>query len=165
MIRIKLFTLLAGLLISLGSQAQLKGFGIGPYIETAWATAGFDDTHNKGIGVGIGADLNLPARFGLTASTGYMHITGKTLVTNQGNEKAKAINALPVRVGLKYRLPAVYIKLESGIAKLTDGRPAPIIIAPGVGVRLLGLDVQGKFEAWVKEDTWSFWGIKVGYQF
>jgi len=157
--------LLASMLASTIVHAQLKGFGIGPYAESAWPSGSLSNTHNRGIGVGIGADLNLPARLGLTGSVGYMHFGGKSISTSDGSSKAEAINAVPVRAGVKYRLPGIYFKLESGIAKLTNDQPAPIIVAPGVGIRLLGLDVQGKFESWIKKDTWSFWGVKASYQF
>lgn len=160
---ILVFILLA---FSAMAQAQLKGFSIGGFVEGGWPTAGFEDTHNRGIGVGIGADIKLPANLGLTGSIGYMHFGGKVIRTNNSSSKIPAISAVPIRAGLKYRFSLLYAKLEGGIAKITNNNnTSAYIVSPGVGIRVLGLDVQGKFEAWFKEETWSFWGLKVGYNF
>jgi hypothetical protein len=137
--------------------AQLKGFSIGAYLEAGKPTAGFDDTHGRGIGAGLNADIKLPAKLGLSGSVGFMRFNGTTKMTS--------INAMPMRVGLKYRLPIFYAKLESGIAKLFDNRESVFILSPGIGVRFLGLDIQGKFETWTQNKTWNFWGLKVGYNF
>jgi hypothetical protein len=69
--------MLVCILIVSAAQAQLKGFSIGPYVEGVWPTGGFENTHKRGIGAGVGADLKLPARLGLSASMGYLHIPGK----------------------------------------------------------------------------------------
>ena len=147
------------------AQAQLKGFSIGGYLESGWPTAGFEETHGNGIGAGLEADIKLPAKLGVSGSVGFMHFGGKTINTNLGTKKVQAINAMPIRVGLKYRFPLLYAKLEGGVARLTNDPNQVYIISPGLGVRILGLDVQGKFEAWVRDETWSFWGLKVGYHF
>jgi hypothetical protein len=153
--------MLVCILIVSAAQAQLKGFSIGPYVEGVWPTGGFENTHKRGIGAGVGADLKLPARLGLSASIGYLHIPGDRI---EGG-KAETINAVPLRAGIKYRFTGMYLKLESGVAKHMNQGVAPVIIAPGIGVRVLGLDIQGKFETWIKSDTWSFWGLKASYQF
>lgn len=146
-------------------MAQLKGFSIGAYMEAAKPTAGFSNTHGKGIGAGLNADIKLPAKLGLSGSVGFMHFNGKTIATEAGTTKMASINAMPIRVGLKYRLPVFYAKLESGMAKFFDDSGSAFIISPGIGVRFLGVDIQGKFETWTKNETWSFWGLKVGYNF
>ena len=153
--------MLACIFISVSVQAQLKGFSIGPYVEGVWPTGGFENTHKRGIGAGVGADLKLPAQLGLSASLGYLHIPGNRI----DGGKIEAVNAVPVRAGIKYRFTGMYLKLESGVAKHMNEGVAPVIIAPGIGVRVLGLDIQGKFETWIKSDTWSFWGLKASYQF
>jgi hypothetical protein len=147
------------------AQAQLKGFSIGGYLEGGSPTAGFEDSYGNGIGAGLEADIKLPAKLGLTGSLGFMHFAGKRINSNTGTKKVQAINAMPIRVGLKYRFPLLYAKLEGGLARLGNDPKQAYILSPGLGIRVLGLDVQGKFEAWVKDDTWSFWGLKVGYHF
>jgi hypothetical protein len=75
-----------------------------------------------------------------------------------------AINAIPLRAGVKYRLvPALYVKLEGGVANYLNSKSSAVIISPGIGLRVLGLDVQAKYETWVNEG--SGWGVKLGYNF
>jgi hypothetical protein len=156
------FTLLV---ICLQANAQLKGFSLGPYIEIAKPTGSLDDTHKNGAGIGLGADIRL-GKFGLTGSAGYMYIPGKTVNTIEGPRTAPAISAIPVRAGIKYRfVPLLYAKLEGGVANYTNGNGSAVIISPGIGLRILGLDVEAKYETWVNNGSSSFWGIKAGYNF
>jgi hypothetical protein len=149
----------------LPGQAQLKGFSLGPFAEAGWPTGSFKETNKNGYGAGLGADIRL-GKIGLTGSAGYMHFGGKTINKGDGDIKMPAVNAVPVRVGLKYRIvPALYAKLESGVAKFTGGNESAFIVSPGIGVRILGLDVQAKYEIWKKEETYSFWGLKAGINF
>jgi hypothetical protein len=145
--------------------AQLKGFSLGPFAEAGWPMGSFKETNKNGYGAGLGADIRL-GKIGLTGSVGYMNFGGKTI--NKGNRviDMPSINAVPLRVGLKYRIvPALYAKLESGVAKFTGADQSAFIISPGIGVRILGLDVQAKYEVWKKEETYSFWGLKAGINF
>ena len=147
------------------AQSQLKGFSLGPFAEAAWPTGSFKETNKNGYGAGFGADVRL-GKIGLTGSVGYMHFGGKTINKGDGDIAMPSINAVPVRVGLKYRfVPALYAKLESGVAKFTGGDQSAFIISPGIGVRILGLDFQAKYEVWKKEETYSFWGLKAGINF
>ncbi len=146
-------------------QAQLKGFSLGPFAETGWPTGNFKETNKNGYGAGFGADVRL-GKIGVTGSVGYMHFGGKTINKAGENIDMPAIKAVPVRVGLKYRIvPALYAKLESGVAKFTGSDQSAIIFSPGIGIRILGLDVQAKYEVWKKEQTYSFWGLKAGINF
>jgi len=150
---------------SIHSRAQLKGFSIGPYIESARPTGHFEETHKNGLGIGLNADIRL-GKWGLTGSAGYMHFSGKTITNSEGTKHDPDINAIPIRAGLKYRLvPIIYVKLEGGVANYTNGNGSAVIVSPGIGLRVLGLDVQAKYEAWVDNGTNSFWGLKVGYNF
>jgi len=153
------------LVINLQSKAQLKGFSIGPYAELAKPVGNLDETHKNGIGVGLSADIRL-GKWGLTGSAGYIHFTGKSITTGSGTKDIPDINAFPIRAGLKYRLaPIIYVKLESGVANFNKDNGSAVIVSPGIGLRILGLDIQGKYEAWVNNGTNSFWGLKVGYNF
>jgi hypothetical protein len=147
------------------SQAQLKGFSLGPYVEKAMPLGAMENNYHDGLGAGIGGDVKLPGRLGLTGSVGVLRFGGKNSETSEGVVKNKALMATPVRVGLKYRLPLVYLKLESGTARLNDDKGNGFILSPGVGIRILGLDVQAKHESWFRSQTYSFWGLKASYNF
>ena len=152
-------------LICLQSNAQLKGFGLGPYIELATPTGNFNDTHNGGIGAGLGADIGF-GKLKFTGSAGYMHFGGKTVTTTEGTVDHPAINAFPLRAGLKYRFaPMFYFKLEGGVANYTKGDGSAFILSPGIGLRVLGLDAQIKYETWMNNGSNNFWGLKAGYNF
>ena len=145
------------------SGAQLKGFSVGPYAEVAWPMGSLEQTNKNGFGAGLNADIRI-RKLGLTASAGFIHFAGKTITTNEGTINTAAINAFPVRAGIKYRfVPALYVKLEGGVASYTNGKGSAFILSPGIGLRLLGLDIQAKYETWINDG--SGWGVKVGYNF
>jgi hypothetical protein len=147
------------------AQSQLKGFSLGPFAEAAWPAGNFKETNKNGYGAGLGADIRL-GKIGLTGSVGYMHFGGKTINKEAGPIDMPSINAVPVRVGLKYRIiPVLYAKLESGVAKFTGGDESAFIFSPGIGVRILGFDFQAKYEIWKSEQTYSFLGLKAGINF
>lgn len=157
--------LVALLLIgSFASHAQLKRFSIGPYGEAGFPVGNFNDTHNTGYGVGLGADIKLIKGFGVTGSIGYMRFGGKR---DALDNKIPAVSAVPLRLGIKYQLVSIlYVKLESGASTYTgDDSGAAFILAPGVGIRVLGLDVLAKYETWIKDGNIGFFGLKAGYNF
>lgn len=156
--------LVVSLLFAAPANGQLKGFGIGPYVEAGWPTGSFESTHKMGVGAGIFADIKLPGKLGITGSAGYMQFGGKS---TEGTSYP-SVKAIPIRAGLKYRpLPVLYFKLEGGVANYMDDMSGSAFIAsPGVGVRVLGLDFQAKYEAWLGNgDTHGFWGLRAGINF
>ena len=156
---------LALLIASYASYGQLKGFSLGPFAEAAWPTGEFSQTNKNGYGIGLGADVRL-GKVGVMGSVGYMHFGGKDVKTNEGLMNMPTVKAIPIRVGLKYRIvPALYAKVESGVARFTGTNESAMIFSPGLGVRFLGLDIQGKYEIWRAQETYSFWGIKAGLNF
>lgn len=160
------FILLAGLVMfALAGNAQLKGFSLGPFAEIGSPTGDFKETHKNGYGAGLGADIRL-GKIGVTGSVGYMQFGGKTVHNGDVATEFSSLKAVPMRVGLKYRfIPALYAKLESGVAKFTGGNESAFIFSPGIGVRILGLDIQAKYEVWKAEQTYSFMGLKAGFNF
>lgn len=160
----KLFLIIAMLMAgSLASQAQLKRFSLGPYVEAGFPVGDFADFNKTGYGVGLNADVKLVAGLGVTGSVGYMHFGGKDVA----NVDYPAVAAIPVRVGLKYQLISIlYVKLEGGAANFVgDLDGSAFILAPGVGIRFLGLDVQAKYENWFRDNGLGFFGLKAGFNF
>ncbi|SEW40978.1 hypothetical protein [Chitinophaga arvensicola] len=151
------------------SQAQLKRFSIGPFVEAGFPVGDFSDTHNTGYGIGLGADVKLVAGLTAVGSVSYFHFGGKdysTAVTN--NLKYPDYNVIPIRLGLRYNLISIlYVKVEGGTVQYTGKNYNGIggLVAPGIGIRILGLDVEGKYEAWFKDGTRGFFGLKAGYNF
>ncbi|PUZ27310.1 hypothetical protein DCM91_08165 [Chitinophaga costaii] len=164
-------------LLCLGSTAalaQLKRFSIGPYIETGAPAGDFHDTHDVGWGGGVNADIKLIAGLGITGSVGYMHFGGKTTtITNPDSSPGKYtypnVSAIPIRVGVKYHFfPLLYVKVEGGVANFTNTKyrdGAAAIFAPGIGIRILMIDVEAKYELWHKDGSSGFWGLKAGVNF
>lgn len=152
------------------ASAQLKGFSIGPYVEAGWPLSDLKNTHKQGFGGGISADIRLPGKIGITGSAGYMQFNGKTLVSTEGAQNSiPDLKAFPIRAGLKYRpVPLIYFKMEGGAANFTGSGASgsAFILSPGIGVRILGIDVQAKYEAWLKDGmNNAFWGLRAGLNF
>jgi hypothetical protein len=165
--------LLALVATSTRSQAQLKRFSIGPYVETGIPVGDFSKTNNTGYGVGLNADIKLVAGLGVTGSVGYMRFSGKSATIigpadEPENIKYGTLQAFPVRLGIKYKFPfpLLYVKVEGGTAHMFDDYTGTAgIIAPGIGIRFLGLDVEAKYEEWFKSSNAGFWGLKGSFNF
>lgn len=151
-------------IISVAAAAQLKGFSLGPYIEAAWPTGNFKKTTGTGLGIGLTADVNLPGKWSATGSAGYLHFRKLNDATHPV-DSGETINALPLRAGVKYKLPLIYFKVEGGSAKMLNGESAPIIFSPGVGLRMLGVDIQGAYETWFRDKSTNFWSLRLAYHF
>src|SRR4051812_48850191 len=101
-------------------SAQLKGFSVGPYIEVAKPRGNFSETNGRALGAGISADIKLKGRLSAMGSFGFLHFT-----RNSDREfSTHSMNALPIRVGVKYKLPLVYVKFETGTARLKNSTGA-----------------------------------------
>ncbi|MBO9619570.1 MAG: outer membrane beta-barrel protein [Niabella sp.] len=169
----KFFLLIVALFclsISQRASAQLKGFSIGPYGEIAFPTGDFQKNFKLGGGLGAQADIRLIKSWAATGSIGYMYFRGKDVTDpTTGNQyKVPDLKAVPIRVGIKYRpIPLLYLKLESGTAALSGKNysGSAFILSPGVGLKILGFDFQAKYEAWMKDGTKSFFGLKAGWNF
>lgn len=171
--RILTVTLLLSCL-ALGASAQLKRFSIGPYVETGAPTGDFHDTHEVGWGAGLNADIKLIAGLGVTGSVGYMHFNGKTYmqtdpVNGTNSYSYPNVSAIPIRVGVKYHFfPLLYAKVEGGVANFTNSKyrdGAAGIFAPGIGIRILMIDAEVKYELWSRDGSSGFWGLKAGINF
>lgn len=154
------FMFLALVLTASVATAQIKPFSIGPYLERSWLEGNRSVSHKDGLGIGLSADIRLSERIGLTGSAGYLQFSGRS--TDDG--KQAAIKAFPVRAGLKFRpIPLIYFKMETGPANLQNNTGDGWLFSPGVGFRLLGIDVQGKYEIWSGGSGVKFWGIRAAF--
>jgi hypothetical protein len=175
----KTFSIITGMLLILCmtsnlSHAQLnplKRFSIGPFVEAGIPIGDLSDTHNTGFGAGLGADVKLIGGLAVTGSVSYMRFGGKEIdIAGVGTTKIDALQAVPVRVGLRYKfpIPLLYVKVESGAANYIGDGPdgSAVIFSPGIGIRILGFDFQAKYEGWYKsEQNVKFWGLKAGWNF
>jgi hypothetical protein len=168
----KILSMITGVLLVLCmtsgiSKAQLKRFSIGPFVEAGFPVGDMKDMYNTGYGIGVGADIKLIGGLGVTGSVSYMRFGGKSFEVSPGvNEKRDALSAVPVRVGIKYKfIPLLYVKVEGGAANLTGGDGTAAIFAPGIGLRVLGFDLEAKYESWFKNGHLGFWGLKAGWNF
>ncbi len=146
-------------LMPLTLKAQWKGFSFGPYMEAAWVKGDFATMNKNGVGAGLAADLKIGGKTNLMGSVGYLRFGRKS------ESGSTALSAVPIRIGLKYRLPVIYLKLESGSAKMNEDRGTAVILSPGIGFRILGLDVQGSYETWLADEGRSFASLKIAYHF
>ncbi len=169
----KVFQALAAFLLIIcvsaqSSQAQLKRFSIGPFVEAGFPTGDFSNTHKTGYGIGLGADIKLVAGLTAVGSISFMYFGGKTINSGGNSYDITSAKVIPIRLGLRYKLFSIlYAKVEGGTAQFTGDYNTGVgaLVAPGIGIRLLGLDVEGKYEAWFKDGTHGFWGLKAGYNF
>lgn len=139
------------------ASAQLKPVSLGPYVEAGWPASDFSNGYDMGFGGGLGVDIKLPLKFTATGSVGYMQFSGKAPL--------KDIQAIPIRIGVKYRLAPIYLKVETGVASIMDNGGTAVIFAPGIGFKVAVFDVEGKYESWYKDGSRGFWGIKASVNF
>lgn len=157
-----IFLFLVVLASRMPAVAQLKPFGLGPYFEKAWLQGSSSENWNDAWGLGLSADLKLPGRLGVTGSAGYFMASGKTVE----GRRQPSLKAWPIRAGIKYRLfPAVYLKAEGGYASVNGHSRGSAIFSPGIGVRLLNIDIQAKMEQWWGAADLRSWGLRLALQF
>lgn len=158
----RILSLLVFMLVTHTSQAQIKPFSIGPYFEKAWMTGGAETRFNDGWGLGFTADVKLPGRLGVTGSVGYFQARGQ----QDQSGRLPSVKAYPLRAGLKYRpIPFLYFKMEAGGAQISGETDKAFILSPGIGVRVLAFDIQGKYEHWSGPRKLQYWGVRAAFNF
>lgn len=143
------------------AQAQIKPFSIGPYGEKAWMTGNSKELYKGGWGIGVTADIKLPARLSLTGSAGYFYAAGE----ETGGTNYPSLTAFPLKAGLKIRpVPFLYLKMEAGTATVKSESSKPFIWSPGIGLRVINFDLQAKYEEWSGPVKLKFWGLRASIQ-
>lgn len=146
--------------ISVPALAQSKKFTYGPYVEMMIDKGKLPAASKAGLGGGLTAEIKVKSGLSITGSAGFLQFRGQS---NKGNNTN--IQVAPVRAGVKYNLPVplLYIKAESGAAISSEGTRA--IVTPGIGVHWKGLDVEAKYETWIKDNSYNQVGVKAAYLF
>ena len=142
--------------------SQLKGFSFGPYLEFGSPKGEFAKHNGNGLGAGLGADFKLAKKLSVMGSIGYMRFGREGGLLDSKNS---VVSAVPVRGGVRYKLPLIYVKLETGVAKFNNDLPNALILSPGIGIRVLGLDIRGSYETWLGDEGRSFAALRLAYHF
>jgi hypothetical protein len=153
--------------ITVSSFGQSKKLTYGPYVETLINQGKLPAASRVGTGAGAGLNVKLLTGWSFTASAGYVCFKGNT---SRKDVSGADYQVIPVRLGLEYKLPvpAVYVKIEGGTATTIghySGQGTKAIVTPGLGVHLKSLDVEAKYETWVKENANSSIGVKAALAF
>ncbi|WP_343689062.1 hypothetical protein [Chitinophaga sp.] len=153
---------------SLPAWAQRNKLTYGPYVETLINQGKLPAASKVGAGAGIGMKVQLLTGWSFTASAGYVCFKGST--TQKSVSAADDYQVIPVRLGVEYKLPvpALYVKIEGGTATIIghySGQGTKAIVTPGLGVHLKSLDLEAKYETWVKENANSSIGVKAALSF
>lgn len=153
--------------ITVSTLAQSKKLTYGPYVETLINQGKLPAASKVGVGGGVGAKVQLLTGWSFTASAGYVCFKGNA---TQKNTSGADYQVIPVRLGVEYKLPvpAVYVKVEAGTATVIghySGQGTKAIVTPGLGVHLKRLDVEAKYETWMKEPANGAIGVKAALSF
>lgn len=164
----KIIYLFAVLFITaLPAWAQSKKLTYGPYVEMLINQGRLPAASKVGAGAGMGMKVQLLTGWSFTASAGYICFKGNT---TQKGVPGGDYQVIPVRLGIAYKLPlpAMYVKIEGGTATTIGNYSAQgtkAIVTPALGVHLKSLEVEAKYETWIKEDANSSIGVKAALSF
>lgn len=148
---------------SLRGSAQHLNLRWGPYAELALPTGSMASRQASGLGTGLQLELRLPVGLALDGSAGYLRFPAAGV----DSAAASVLSAVPFRVGARFKfLPLLYVKLETGRVVYLHGAPGGAALwAPGLGLQLLGLDLEAKYEIWDAPQHQGFLGLKLAYLF
>jgi len=154
-------------IISVSALAQTRKLTYGPYVETLINQGRLPAASKVGAGAGMEMKVKILTGWSFTASAGYVCFKGNTTPKNSSGADYQAI---PVRLGVEYKLPvpAVYVKVEGGTATIIghySGQGTRAIVTPGLGVHLKSLDVEAKYETWIQDNANSTIGVKAALSF
>jgi hypothetical protein len=145
--------------------AALKAISIGPYAEAGYPTGKMADIRNTGFGIGLAADIRLPLLpVSLSASAGYMGFAGKAIPGQPGHYES--LQGFPLRAAVRWSKGPFYIVLESGsVSLIKGGNGTSALLAPGIGVRILKIDIRGKYETWFRSGEAQFFAVQGSFKF
>ncbi|PUZ25934.1 hypothetical protein DCC81_16960 [Chitinophaga parva] len=197
----QLFLLLAFAIAVLSTTAQQKKFSIGPYLDGALSFGELATINKAGYGGGARASFTLTPRFSLQLAAGYLHFK-----TAKGHDNVRIgdiimdmdypnpkINAIPVKLGLRYELPApFYVQADAGAVIFLDNhfqdefpglhynreddtfytldnrynKGATFTLAPAVGVHVsksVAMDLR--YEHWFAKTPAGFMALRAALSF
>lgn len=197
----RILSLLLLLLPCAALRAQTHRIHIGPYVEGALSFGELATINKAGYGSGAQASLALSQQFSLQLAAGYLHFK-----TAKGHDNVRIgdvimdmdypnpkINALPVKLGLRYELPApFYVQADAGAVIFLDNhfqdefpglhynredntfytldnrynKGAAFILAPAAGVhisQLVAIDLR--YEHWFAKTPAGFMALRTTFSF
>lgn len=197
----RILSLLLLLLLGAGLRAQTHRIHAGPYVEGALSFGELATINKAGYGGGIQAGLTLTQQFSLQLAAGYLHFK-----TAKGHDNVRIgdvimdmdypnpkINAIPVKLGLRYELPApFYVQADAGAVFFLDNhfqdefpdlhynkedntfytvsnrynKGAAFTLAPAIGVhvsKLVAMDLR--YEHWFAKTTAGFVALRTTFSF
>lgn len=146
-------------------SAQHQHLRWGPYAELGLPAGRMSSAQAGGLGAGLQAELRLPAGLALDGSAGYLRFAANAQDTASGGPSA--LSAAVFRAGARLKLlTPLYLKLETGrVLYLHGASGGAMLWAPGLGLQLLGLDLEAKYELWETPYRSGFLGLKLAYLF
>jgi hypothetical protein len=147
------------------AAAVLKAVSVGPYAEMAYPTGKMADMRNNGFGFGVAADIRLPIPVGLTGSAGFMSFGGKD-IPDMPSARYETLQGFPLRIGVKWSRGPIYTVLETGSVSVSKGGSGTTaLFAPGIGLRILKIDVRAKYETWFRSGEAQFFSVMGSLRF
>jgi hypothetical protein len=159
-----------GAFAQLDEGKRLK-FSAGP--ELGFATADLSNRSSIGLGATAQGEYNVASGTNVTLTTGFMSYVGKSIPST--NTKYTAINIIPIRVGIKYKLVENFYgaaQLGAGIINKNGGGGAAFAYSPLIGYEFdvnagkTSIDASLKYDGYSKSNAnWGSVGIRLAYVF
>lgn len=153
-------------LLGFASRLPAQQLHWGPYAELGLPAGRMTSAQAGGLGGGLQLELRLPLALALDGSAGYLRFASGTPDTASATGPT-ALSAAVFRVGARLKLlTPLYLKLETGkVLYLHGSSGSATLWAPGLGLQLLGLDIEAKYEVWEAPYRAGFLGLKLAYLF
>lgn len=154
------------MVLALRLPAQLQHLRWGPYAELGQPAGRLASTQARGLGAGLQLEFRLPVGMALDGSAGYLRFAAGSPDTASAAGPS-ALSAAVFRLGARLKLlTPLYLKLETGqVLYLNGASGSATLLAPGLGLQLLGLDLEAKYEVWEAPYRSGFLGLKLAYLF
>lgn len=150
-----IFCCAVSVLFSQTGRKQIIALSLG--VDGGKATGSFSNTHSTGLGASAQLELGIIPFIHFTGYAGYQSFSGKTVQTQEGEFKHSSISQVPLLAGVRwYPLVKVfYLSGQLGNTILGRGNGSAFTYAPGVGIRVAGIDAMLRYMG-VQKDGNSF---------